>query len=126
MLKHFINTSQLNTLHHLAATSEEAEYFVQKLQELEHLFESMPRVYEQEEKGDNAVIYLHYFRGNQDAWITERDTTDEQLQAFGLIDLGMGPEIGYIPIKTLIENNFELDLYWQPITLKELKGTITS
>ena len=80
----------------------------------------MPRGYEQDGKGDSAIAYLHYFTGSCDWYITERDTTDEQHQAFGLADLGYGPELGYISVQELIENGAELDLYFEPKPLKEI------
>ncbi len=84
----------------------------------------MPKTYEQDGKGDDAVVYLHYFRGDMDWYITEKDMEAEQHQAFGLADLGMGfPELGYINISELIDNNVELDLYWEPKTLREVKAS---
>jgi len=58
-----------------------------------------------------------------DWYITEKDMGDEQIQAFGLADLGMGfPELGYISIEELVENGVELDLHWTPKTLAEVKS----
>ena len=45
-----------------------------------------------------------------------------QIQAFGLANLGYGAELGYICIKELIEHGIELDLYWTPKTLGEVKN----
>lgn len=106
-----------------ACDGEEGEYFLNKLQALQTLVDTMPKTYEQDGKGDDAVVYLHYFRGGMDWYITERDMEQEQYQAFGLADLGMGsPELGYISIQELIDNNVELDLYWEPKTLREVKA----
>lgn len=77
------------------------------------------KTYEQEGKGDRAIIYLHYFIGNCNWYITEKDSAENQLQAFGLADLGYGPEYGYISIKELLENGAELDLYYKPRTVAE-------
>ena len=89
--------------------------------ELGKLFETMPKTYEQDGFGDQAVVHLHYFLGRMNWYITERDIEDEQLQAFGLADLGQGGELGYICIQELIENGVELDLHWTPISLKAIK-----
>lgn len=105
-----------------ACSGEEGEYFLDKLQALQKLIDTMPKTYEQDGKGDDAIVYLHYFRGGMDWYITERDMEDEQLQAFGLADLGYGGELGYISIQELIDNNVELDLYWEPKTLREVKA----
>ena len=48
---------------------------------------------------------------------------DEQLQAFGLADLfGDGGELGYVSIEELKSVGAEMDLYWTPKTLREIKS----
>jgi hypothetical protein len=79
----------------------------------------MPSVYGQDGLGDDAIVYLHYFNGGIDAWITEKDSTPEQLQAFGLVDLGCGAEFGYVSIEELKANCFELNFYWTPKKIKD-------
>jgi Protein of unknown function (DUF2958) len=67
-------------------------------------------------------VHLHYCIGAMDWFITERDISDEQLQAFGLCDLGMGyPEMGYVCIPEITAAGAELDLDWKPKTLAEIK-----
>lgn len=122
ILSHFIGVSQLTVMVQ-NSRGEEKEFFVEKLRELEQLVSAMPKVYEQDGKGDEAVIYLHYFMGGMDWYITERDTSAAQYQAFGLADLGMGyPEMGYISIHEIIRGGAELDLHWTPKTLGEVKA----
>lgn len=75
--------------------------------------ETMPATYGQDGVKD-PIVYLHYFVGGCDWYITEKDCEDEQIQAFGYADLGYGPEMGYICIAELIENGVEIDLYWTP------------
>ena len=72
---------------------------------------------------DDAIVYLHYFKGNMDWYITEKDMIEEeQNQAFGYADLGLGfGELGYISLIELAENGVELDLHWTPKTLREVK-----
>ena len=79
----------------------------------------MHKVYEQGGKGDAAIVHLHYFTSSGDWYITERDTSVAQHQAFGSADLGYGPELGYISIAELIANGAELDIHWTPRTLGE-------
>jgi len=67
------------------------------------------------------IAHLHYFTGSGDWYITERDTSTEQHQAFGLADLGYGGELGYISIAELIANNVELDLHFTPQPLAQLR-----
>ena len=42
--------------------------------------------------------------------------------AFGIADLGMEPELGYISIPELLEVGAELDLYHTPKTVAEILG----
>lgn len=81
----------------------------------------MPAIYEQATKGNDAIIYLHYFKGGLDWYITKRDFSADQYQAFGYARHWDGLEAGYISIKELIENGVELDLYWKPKTIGEIK-----
>ena len=120
-IRKFVNESQIQALAE-AANGEESEYFINLMIDLAEHLKTMPKTYEQDGKGDSAVVHLHYFRGDMDWYITERDMEDEQLQAFGLADLGMGfPELGYISIEELKANNIELDLHWTSKTLAEVK-----
>jgi hypothetical protein len=62
--------------------------------------------------------------GGMDWFITERDMNDKQLQAFGLCDLGMGfPEIDYVNLREITGCGAELDLYWTPKTLAEIRAS---
>ncbi len=122
LVAQFMGKAQLLTLAQLCK-SEEGEHFLQKLLELTNTLENMPETYEQDGKGEQAIVYLHYFLGGMDWHITERDCETEQLQAFGLADLGMGcPELGYISIQEITSLGAELDLYWAPKTIAEIKG----
>jgi hypothetical protein len=101
---------------------EEKDFFHSKMDEMKKIFQNMPETYDQDGKGDQAIVYLHYFKGNCDWYITERDSESEQLQAFGYADLGYGGELGYINIEELVKNGVELDLHWEEKTLGEIKG----
>lgn len=120
----FINPQQMRVMAD-ACRGEEGDWFKAKFLELQALIASMPKTYEQDGKGDQAVISLHYFTGGCDWWITEKDaeTPDQpgQHQAFGLADLGYGAELGYISIIELLENGAELDLHFAPRTIAKLK-----
>ncbi len=86
----------------------------------------MPEVYGQDGMGDEAIAYLHYFYGSSDWYITEKDTSDEQHQAFGYVILNgdtQNAELGYISIEEMKSlNKPELDLYYTPQTLGEIKS----
>lgn len=130
-LKHlvpFMSTAQLRSLWHNAVRSEECQFFRDKMAELAAFVQAMPKVYEQDGKGDDAVVSLHYFAGGQaNFWITERDLfpaeggDPQQHQAYGVTDLGQGPELGYVSIAELLRNGAELDLYFTPRRLGDIK-----
>jgi len=86
--------------------------------------QTMPKTYESTAKGRAALAHLHYFIGGCDWWIVEKDADPDhagQVQAFGIADLGMGAELGYISIPELLENGAALDLYYtDPKTIGEL------
>jgi hypothetical protein len=65
-------------------------------------------------------MHLHnYSIGNCNWYITEKDSEKEQVQAFGLADLGYGPEYGYISIEELLENGVMLDFHYESRTVAE-------
>ena len=120
-LKPFIGRAQLSTMRQFAK-GEEKVFFITRMVEMAALIHSMPKTYEQDGKGGQAVAYLHYFTPSADWYITEKDSeSDGQHQAFGLADLGMGAELGYISIVELLENGAELDLHFTPRTLEQVK-----
>src|SRR5574340_114196 len=103
---------------------EEREFFIDKMNEMKAVIETMPVTYSQSEAGDEAVAYLHYFYRNCDWYITEKDMEgDGTEQAYGMADLGYGPECGYISIQEITQSGIyvELDLHWEPKTLAEIK-----
>lgn len=120
LLKNYVNPSQLSCLIR-NCTGEEGEYFRDKLKKISALIEGMPRTYQQDGKGDKAIAYLHYFKGGYDWFIIERDIYTDELQAFGFAKLGGQGELGYICIPELLKYGVELDLYFSPVTLVELK-----
>jgi hypothetical protein len=121
-VKDFVSDSQLEAMGD-GVRGEEGEFFKTLFVKLAETITNMPVTYKTDGQGDEAIVHLHYFRGNMDWYITEKDMGDEQIQAFGLADLGMGfPELGYISIQELVDNGIELDLYWTPKTLGEVKA----
>ena len=121
LLKQFIGKSQLSAIG-MGIRGEEGQFFKDKLIEIANVIQTMPKTYGQDGMGDKAIAYLHYFKGTGDWHITEKDMEDEQLQAFGLANLGQGDELGYISIQELIDAGVELDLYWTPKTIGAIKG----
>ncbi len=123
-LREYIPRSELNAIVD-AMRGEEKQFFFDKSVEMARIIQNMPKTYEQDGKGKQAIAYLHYFRGDADWYITEKDaeTPEEpgQSQAFGLADLGYGGELGYISIVELVSAGVELDLYFEPKTLAEIE-----
>lgn len=103
---------------------EEGQWFAEKLAELKQTIASMPVTYEQDGKGDDAIVHLHYFAGSANWYITEKDMSgDGTLQAYGFAEVFAGEgELGYISIAELVRNRrVELDLHWTPRPLRECK-----
>lgn len=123
-LRGFIGNIQLRVIGD-ACRGEEKQYFFDKLVAIADIVTRMPKTYETDGEGDNAVAYLHYFSPSCDWFITEKDEDSDgegQIQAFGLADLGYGGELGYISIAELIALNVELDLHFTPSTLALIKA----
>lgn len=120
-LKQFIPSNELSMVRE-AMRGEEGQHFINKLVEIAEVVKTTPVTYGQDGMGDNAIAYLHYFRGGMDWYITEKDSEDEQLQAFGIVNMGHGFEMGYISIVELLNSQIELDLHFTPKTLGEIKN----
>jgi hypothetical protein len=123
-LKKFMGNNQVEVIKELSK-GEEGEYFEEVAEKLVSTFKTMPKTYGQDGKGDDAVVYLHYFYGCFDWYITEKDTEDPQYQAFGMANMGYAyAELGYINIEELKANNVELDFHWTPKTIGEIKAKV--
>jgi DUF2958 family protein len=101
---------------------EEEDFFFDKLAEYAQRVQSMPKTYQQESI-DDPIVYLHYFIGACDWHVTERDQEDEQLQAFGLCNLGYGGELGYVNLKEITRLGAEIDLYFKPCLLSQIRAS---
>lgn len=132
LFEHFMPSGQRSTFLELIE-GEEGEFFTDNLWDLAKAIRDTPVTYAtQNMEAADLVLRLHYFGGPVDAWIVERDVGDTpgngegpQLQAFGKITVmggGWGEaEWGYISIAELIEAGVELDFYWDPKTVREMK-----
>lgn len=126
-LKHFLPPLQAAVIRQLCR-GEEKQFFFDKLCELAGIVQTMPETYGQEGKGDQRVAYLRYFAGGRAAWyITEKDKgnedTPEQIQAYGIADLyGDGGQFGYINLPEIFSARGEIDLYYTPTTIGELRA----
>jgi hypothetical protein len=102
---------------------EEKEGAAETLLALAERIEKMPKTYETDNQGDNAIVYLHYFYAAMDWYFTEKDMFGDQHQAFGYTKYSTGgEEMGYISLPSLLRSGeVELDLYWTPKPLKDVK-----
>ena len=100
-----------------ALNSAEEEWFLDKIDEIQKIINEMPRTYETDGQGDNAVAYLHYFTAQFDWYITEMDISATPKQCFGLVKM-QETELGYIDLMELVNCGAELDLHWTPKPLK--------
>ena len=125
-LRRFVSADQISAIQ-AGIRGEEGQYFRGLALLLATTFMAMPRTYEQDGLGDQAIVHLHYFTGSQDWYITERDVEPMQHQTFGLADLFMdGGELGYISIVELIQNGVEIDFHWTPRTLADVRTSRAS
>ena len=91
----------------------------------ETIKKEVPKLYSQEEKGDEAVAYVKFFTpwSNWTWYATEFDGEDI---FFGLV-VGLDTELGYFSLKELSEVEglgglkIERDLYFTPKPLSELR-----
>lgn len=130
MLRRFIGPEQMAVMQS-GMQGEERAFFIDKLAELGERIEAMPKTYETEGQGQQAMAHLHYFKGNGDWYITERDMGDggdsvpgAQHQAHGLAFIFADDpdgEQGYISIVELLRHRVELDLHFAPRTLATVR-----
>jgi len=129
-IKSFLPDGEYQTIRD-AMQGEEKQFFIDKVAEIAGIIDTMPQVYGQDGKGDDAIIYLHYFRGGSDWYITEKDSDPDgegQTQAFGYAILNGDKEMaemGYIIVE-LVKAGVELDLHWTQTTLGSVKGKKTN
>ena len=119
-LGRFLSVPQMSVLLD-GSRGEEKGFFIEVIEEVWNTIEKMPKTYETDGQGENAVAVLHYFVGGCDWYITEKDMETEQYQAFGLANLGYGAELGYINLSEIISAGAELDLHWTPKPFREIK-----
>ena len=127
----FIGRSQTACVRDLIRTSEERDFFIDKMVELDQRIKAMPVTYQQDGLGDNAIAYLHYFTAGSDFYITEKDKVskddepaDFQVQAYGYAILNgdeQNAECGYISLPEILRCNAELDFHFTPATLGSIK-----
>lgn len=126
LLYMYIGTGQTHAIID-GVLGEECEFFLLKIIALAQTIRDMPKTYETDGQGDAAVCILHYFFRGCDWFIIEKDSEEQQNQAFGLCRINGGdPEFGYVSLPEILAAGAELDLYFEPAPVatiaKKLKG----
>lgn len=106
---------------------EEKEGFREIVARLNATISAAPVTYEQDGRGDGAIVHFHYFLNGSDWWIAELDVNAGQGQAFGLVCLNGwtdSAELGYVSIPEIVAGGAELDFYWTPKTLGEVRAEL--
>jgi hypothetical protein len=91
------------------------------LLDLEERAKELPPIYSQDSKGKDAIVYLHYFVGGSDWYITEGDIENGEYYGYTILngDIEMS-EFGYISIEELISNDYvELDFFFSKTSVKQ-------
>jgi len=89
---------------------------------------SLPALYSQDSKGDDAICYVKFFLANYTWYATEYDP--ETGNFFGLVD-GDFVELGYFNLQELqalkVRGMFavERDIHWKPTPLKDIRPNCT-
>ena len=120
----FLSRIQLQVMAE-ATRGEEGKWFLERFVTLWQLIDTMPVTYAQDGKGDAAIVSLHYFLNDSHWYITEKDIDGGVLQAFGYAVLNGDDEcaeLGYISITELVQYGAELDLYFLPRPLANIKA----
>ena len=123
-LNKFIGRNQLSVMES-ACKGDEGEYFKTMIEGLQSKIAAMPKTFETDDQGDEAMATLHYFKGGSDWYIIEKDMADDQIQAYGFACLNEdaeNSELGYINIEELISFGVELDLHYTPEKIRDIKA----
>jgi hypothetical protein len=94
--------------------------------DLQKIIETMPRTYQTRNIEENdKIVYLHYFYGESDWYIVEKDKLPDQLQTYGYVILNgdlQNSEWGYVSIEEIKQTGvIELDFFFEPIKFGELR-----
>ena len=120
----FLSRNQLAAML-LGCRSEEQEFFMTMFVSLGERIAGMPKTYEQDGLGLQAIVHLHYFLNGSDWYITEKDSEGGVSQAYGYAVLNGDEEcaeLGYISIEEITRHGAELNLHFKPCTLATIKA----
>ena len=117
----FLPTGELDALTAICCTSIRRSEYRRAVLDMAERIAHMPRTYETDSQGLDAVAHLHYVCGDWHWYITEKDRAGlGTQQAFGLA-VGHERELGYISIAEIVSTaGAELDMLWTPRPLREI------
>ena len=94
------------------------------IERVNNIVSAMPKTYETDNiKSKDKIVQLHYFYGNMDWYVVEKDSEPQQLQAYGYVIMGGPGEWGYINIEELVNSGkIELDFYFEPQKFGEISS----
>ena len=87
--------------------------------------EGIPALYIQDGKGGDAIVYAKLFGGPATWYVTEYNP--ETREIFGYVTGLWEDELGYASLKEMESIKWpiiEVDAYWEPKTLREVKEAI--
>lgn len=124
VIEGYMPSSEFRVIKDYTKHSEEKQFFIEKAKEIADIIKAMPDLYEQDGKGENAIVYLHYFAPSFDTYILEINRNDPS-DAFGLtISHDSAVELGYVNINELKKYSVELDLHFVPKTVGEIRQAV--
>jgi len=88
------------------------------------ILNKVPALYDQDDKGDDAIVHIKYFLGGWTWYITELNA--ETGEAFGMVYSPLEPngELGYISLEELVNIGgrfaVERDQYFNPTPLSKI------
>jgi len=108
---------------------EEGQYFVDTFKALAKRINEMPVAY-QNRNGFDSMVYLHYFVGGSDIYITEKGLEEGAVPAYGFVVLNDDfeqLEVGYISLSDLSKYYHpgtkavvSLDLFFEPVPFSSI------
>lgn len=88
---------------------------------LNDLAKNVESLKERNDNGKDSIMYLHYFQGNQDWYISEWDKENQTFYGFANIGYDSDAEFGSSYVKDLVNSNkIELDFYFEPTAIKNI------
>lgn len=85
----------------------------------------IPVTYDTEEECE-PIAFIRYTLNSIQWYLIEKDQENLQFQAYGLVSLGDAhyPEYGYINVPEILKSGAQLDVDFEPRSIKDIKGEL--